>query len=163
MTQAVSAKGVSLGVYLNETLTYFSEVKSVPEIGESPDKIDVTSLESEVKEYIKDIPDYSSDLEFTMNAIPTGGTDSNYDLIQRLDKDGTYKWQIAYPQLGVKVEIDGEWSWRMGGGEVSSAQEIILTIIPKSSMAWSALTGSNMLNVMNVSPIVEEVPGEVEE
>lgn len=139
-TKATTAKGVGLYVTVGSEKKVFHEVKSVPEIGESAEKIEATSLESDMKVYVKDIPDFSSDLEFTMNAIPKGDEDSNYDLIQSLDKDDAYTWTIIYPQQGVQCSITAQFTWRMGGGEVSSIQDIILTLIPQSAPAWADYT-----------------------
>lgn len=138
MTLAVSAKGVSLSVeQTTGTYTKFYEVKSVPEVGASPDKIDATHLDSDMKEYIKDIPDFSSDLEFTMNAMPLSGDNSNLKLVQSLDEDETYNWKITYPSIGVQCVIPGQFSYRMGSGEVSAVQDLILTIIPSGKPVWS--------------------------
>ena len=145
-TNAVSAQGIRLGVDLqnNGTYKWFNEVKAVPEIGENPDKIDVTHLTSPIKEYIADIPDYSSDLSFTMNAQPmvhnpSDAADSNLNLIHALSKTATYRWCIVYPQNKVKVEILGQWSWKMGAGSVSSPMEAVLSIIPKSAPMWAEI------------------------
>lgn len=138
MTNATSAKGVALYVETStDTWELFEEVSAVPEIGESSDKIDATSLLSDIKEYVKDIPDYSSDLEFTMNAIPTGTDGSNYDLIKGLDKDASHNWRIVYPQQGIQCELKGQFTWRMGSAEVSAIQTIVLTIIPQSAPVFS--------------------------
>lgn len=143
MTKATSAKGVTLAVQkAPETWTTFSEVKSVPEVGQSADKIDVTHLTSEMKEYVPDIPDFSSDLEFTMNAIPHGESDSTFDLLESLDQDTIYDWKITYPQQKVQCALKGRFTWRMGGAEVSGTQDIILTIIPASAPTWSEYSAS---------------------
>lgn len=119
----------------------FHEVKSSPEVGESADKLDATSFDSDIKEYIKDIPDQASDLEFTMNAMPTGAPDSNYDLIKSLSRNGTYEFKYGVPQMGIYFIIKGQWTWRLGAGEVSSVQDIILTIIPKGRPNDAPITG----------------------
>jgi len=144
VTKAKSAKGIKLGVYLNgpsSSPIFFKEVKAVPPIGESPVKIDVTHLESDAHEYIKDIPDYSQDLTFTMNAQPyvSDGTaeSSNLNLIQSLDKNASYQWIVVYPALNQQVIIVGDWSWNMGAGAVSQAMEAELTIIPRSAPAFT--------------------------
>lgn len=104
-TNAVSAKGIKVGVYAKlegdseEQLYFFNEVKAVPEIGHSPDKIEVTHLTSEIKEFIPDIPDFSSDLSFTMNCqpligSPTSASDSNLNLLRALSMTETYKWVV---------------------------------------------------------------------
>ena len=77
-----------------------------------------------------------------MNAMPTGVQDSNYDLIKTLSRNGTYNFKYGIPQMGIYYVIRGQWTWRMGAGEVSSAQDIILTIIPKSRPNDTAITGT---------------------
>lgn len=142
-TKAVTTQGV--GLYIakgGSTLTQFCEVKSVPEVGKSAEKIEATSLESRMKVYKKDIPDISADLEFTMNAIPHGEDDSNYDLIQSLDEDETYEWTVIYPQMKTKFTIQAQFSWKMGAAEVSSIQDIGLTLIPQSEPAWGEYTAT---------------------
>jgi len=136
-TRATSAKGLQLAVQINNAWHYFDEVKAIPAIGESPQKIDVTHLGSNSHEYIKDIPDYSSDLSFTMNAQPfvSGGNAdaSNLNLIDAMDKNATYQFMVIYPALNQQVTVYGNWSWEMGAGNVSSAMEINFTIIPRSA------------------------------
>ena len=144
-TKATSTKGVQLYVKKSSAYVAFAEVSSVPEIGKSSDKIDVTHLNSDMKEYVPDIPDFSSDLEFTMNAVPSGESDSNYDLIMELDEDTTYEWKIGYPQQKVQCTLKGQFSWRMGAAEVSSKQDIILTIIPRSAPVWSQYSSTASL------------------
>jgi len=136
-TRAQSSKGIKLAVMLNGVKTYFEEVKAVPEIGETPEKIDVTHLTSSAHEYVKDIPDYSADLVFTMNAQPYvsdgSASSSNLNLIETLDKNGAYTWIVEYPQLNQTVSLVGDWSYALGAGAVSQALEINLTIIPRTA------------------------------
>lgn len=147
MTEAVSAKGTRVYVKVSDTWTEIKEVSSTPEIGQSAEKIDVTSLTSEMKEYIRDIPDWASDLEFTMNAMPAGSTDSNLDLILGLDEDTTYNWKIEWNQLGWEATFSGEFTYRIGAGAVSSKQDLILTVIPKSAYAVAKITSTNTLTL----------------
>ncbi len=147
MTRAVTAKGVKLGVEFGGAIHWFNEVKSVPEIGENPERVEATSLESEIKEYVNDIPDWSATLDFVMNAQPflddpESVSEGNLNLISELSQSETYKWTIVYPALKRKVEIMGEWSWKMGGGAVSQIMEATITITPKSKPLWSKLVTS---------------------
>lgn len=144
MTVAVSAKGVQLYVK-DSTWKEIKEVSAVPEIGQSAEKIDVTHLTSEMKEYIRDIPDWSSDLEFTMNAMPAGATDSNLDLILGLDEEMVYEWKVVYSQLRKQVSFRGQFTYRFGAGAVSSKQDFILTVIPQSSLTVGEITSTLML------------------
>nr|DAJ90291.1 MAG TPA: tail tube protein [Caudoviricetes sp.] len=145
MTDGVTTKGVRLAVKLDSVWTYFSEVKSVPEIGMSSDKVEFTHLTSESKEYKKDIPDYSSDLEFVMNAIPRGTTGSNLDLIHQLDTDASYEFKVEYPQENQQFVIKGQWTWRMGAAEVSSPQELTFTVIPQAGLISGEIASSYSL------------------
>lgn len=147
MTEAVSAKGTKVYVKISEAWKEIKEVSATPEIGQSAEKIDVTHLNSEMKEYIKDIPDYSSDLEFTMNAMPAGATDSNLDLVLSLDEDATYEWKIEYGQLGKEATLSGEFTYKLGAGAVSSKQDLVLTVIPKSAFVIADITSSNSLTL----------------
>ncbi len=143
-TKAQSSKGIRLGVVVGSTLYYFNEVKTTPEIGESPEKIDVTHLESGYHEYIKDIPDFSADLSFTMNAQPflsegqySSVSDSNLNLLTSLDKDQAYQWVVEYPQLNQTISIVADFSYAMGAGSVSTAIEINLTLIPRGAPTFT--------------------------
>lgn len=137
MTLAVSAKGTTLEVFHGDTWKKFWEVKSTPEVGKSADMIDATSLDSEIKENIPDIPSYAGELSFTMNAIPVGAEGSNLDLVSELSENSEYKWRITWPQLGKRCIITANWVWRVGAGAVSSPLDIIIVLIPKTAPAWS--------------------------
>ena len=91
MTSATTAQGEMLFVKLEGVWTKIAELKSTPEIGESAEKIDATHLESEVKEYVKDIPD-QSELTFTFNAMPANVEGSNLALLMGLNRNGTYEF-----------------------------------------------------------------------
>ena len=132
MTSATTAQGEMLFVKLEGVWTKIAELKSTPEIGESAEKIDATHLESEVKEYVKDIPD-QSELTFTFNAMPANVEGSNLKLLMDLNRNGTYEFKQVLPRLDVQVIWVAEFAYRIGAGAVSSVKEINLTLIPKSA------------------------------
>ena len=132
MTSATTAQGEMLFVKLDGVWTKIAELKSTPEIGESAEKIDATHLESEVKEYVKDIPD-QSELTFTFNAMPANVEGSNLKLLSDLNRNGTYEFKQVLPRLDVQVIWVAEFAYRIGAGAVSSVKEITLTLIPKSA------------------------------
>lgn len=155
MTEAVTAKGTRLYVKASgDTWTEVLEVSAVPEVGQSTEKIDVTHLTSDMKEYVKDIPDWSSDLEFTMNAMPSGSTNSNLDLILGLDEDATYEWKIVYAQLKKEVTIKAQFSHRFGAAAVSTKQDFILTLVPQSGMTIEDVTASQTLTYEDGQEVV---------
>ena len=142
MTEAVSEAQTKLAVEIDGVWEYFREVKSVPAVGESAATLDATSFDSEMKEYIKDIPDQQAELTFAMNAMPADAPDSNYRLLQKLSSNGTYRWKIEYSQLGIQAIIKGQWSWNIGEAAVSAVMEYGLTIIPKSKPIISEISST---------------------
>jgi len=160
-TKAQTAKGMKLAVMLNGVKTYFNEVKAVPEIGESPVKIDATHLTSDSHEYVKDIPDYSADLVFTMNAQPYvhdgSAAQSNLNLIEELDKNAAYTFIVEYPALNQIVTLTGDWSYSMGAGGVSTVMDLIFTIIPRTAPVFSEY-GVNSVT-LSFDPISESGTG----
>lgn len=142
MTSAVTAQGEQLFVETATNVwTKLLELKSVPEIGEQAEKIDATTLESEVKEYVKDIPD-QADLEFTFNAMPKSATNSNVAVITGLSRNQTYRWKWVSPRLGRQVIWTGDFSYRYGAGAVSTIKDLILTIIPRTRPIESDITST---------------------
>lgn len=142
MTSAVTAQGEQLFVKVSSVWTKIHELKSVPEIGETADKIDATTLESESKEYVKDIPD-QGDLEFTFNCMPVGATNSNLNLLSNtLSRNQTYEWKWVSPRIGKQVVWSGEFAYRFGAGEVSTIKDLILTIIPRTKPIETDITST---------------------
>lgn len=140
MTNAKSTKGTRLAVLIDDVWHFFPELKSVPEIGESAEKIEATNFDSEIKEYVKGTPDYSADLEFTMSATPAGTSGSNLDLIDQLNGDEVYTFLIQYPQLGIQFTLMGEFTSKMGPAEQEAVQDVVLTIIPRSKANRQLIT-----------------------
>ena len=132
MTHATTAQGEMLFVKLEGVWTKIQELKSTPEIGESAEKIDATTLESEVKEYTKDIPD-QSELSYTFNAMPLDVEGSNLALLMGMSKNGTYEFKQVLPRLGVQVIWTAGYTYRIGAGEVSTVKDLYLTLIPKTA------------------------------
>lgn len=131
MTQAVSAQGDKIFVKVDGTWKRILEMKSTPEVGEEVSKIDASTLDSEVKEYIKDLPD-QTDLTFVFNAMPLTAEESNTQLLMDLSRSETYEWKYQLSTLGIQFIFNGEFSYKVGAGAVSSVREISLTIVPRT-------------------------------
>lgn len=148
-----------LFVEVDDVWKKLGEIKSIPEIGEVAEKIDATSLESEMKEYIKDIPD-QNDLEFTFNAMPVTAPDSNLKILNDLSRNGEYRWKWVSPRLGRQVIWRAEFTYRYGAGEVSTVRDVIVTLIPKTKPIESDITAQYTLtyseNGGSGEPITDE-------
>lgn len=142
MTFAVSAKDDMLFVEYNDEWTRIGEVKNIPEIGETAEKIDVTHLDSDMHEYIKDIPDQAAELEFTFNAQPVGVAGSNVNLVMELSRNASYRWKWVSPRLGIQAIFDGDWTYKIGVGAVSTPRDLIITIIPRTRPIISTISAT---------------------
>ena len=139
MTQAVSAQGDKIFVKVGGTWKRILEMKSTPEVGEEVSKIDASNLDSEVKEYIKDLPD-QTDLTFVFNAMPLSADESNTQLLMDLSRSEIYEWKYQLSTLGIQFIFRGEFSYKVGAGAVSSVREISLTIVPRTRPVEMAIS-----------------------
>lgn len=91
----------------------------VPEMGGTPEKVDVTVLSDSVKKYIDGIRDYG-DLSFKFLYDNTSET-SSYRVLKRLEgaKEPT-KFQVALPD-GTKFSFSGFVSVKMDSAAVNAA------------------------------------------
>lgn len=131
MTEAVTAQNDKLYVKIDGSWKKFGEVKTTPEVGEETAKLDASSLDSVVKEYIKDLPD-QTDLTFTFNAIPVNAIDSNLKLLMDMSRSSSYEWKYMLSTLGIQYNWTGDFSYKVGAGAVSTVRELSLTIIPRT-------------------------------
>lgn len=147
MTVAVSSQGDKLFVNTNNTgsgnpvWVQLHEMKSIPELGDTPNKIDATSLESESKEYIGGLPDLN-DLEFRFNFMPHGSPNSNYDVLFGLSRNQSYEFKWQSPRLGIQMVWTADFCYRVGTGDVDTTRELILALIPRTKPVESAITST---------------------
>ena len=117
------SKGTVLSYMKGGEETPIAAVKSIPAIGSDPEKIDVTTLTSERKEYIKGLQE-SDNLEF-----PIVYQGKNFkDVYGMVEAGGSYDFNITYPD-GLKVKFTGEPSYKLDGAEVNAAIGFSLVIV----------------------------------
>ncbi|MGF1998296.1 phage tail tube protein [Enterococcus casseliflavus] len=117
------SKGTVLTYKDGETTKTVAAVKSIPALGNDPEKVDVTHLGSEKKSYIKGIED-TDNLEF---AIVYQG-DNFRDIHSLVEADKSVTWTITYPD-GLKAEFTGEPYYKFDGAEVNQAIGFNLGIV----------------------------------
>ena len=105
-------------------LTVIAGVKSVPQIGSDPERVDVTDLQSEKRQYISGIQDVDN-LEFSV--IYRTSEFAAFQLFAETAKSNT-EFEIEYPD-GMKVEFKGKPSVRLGAVEVNGALEYSIVIV----------------------------------
>ncbi|MGX7195156.1 phage tail tube protein [Enterococcus olivae] len=126
-TFALASKGATLSYKQDQTTVEVAKIRTIPQIGSDPERLDVTHLKSERREYIKGIQD-TENLEF--EAIYES---DEYAKILALEEAGDpLDWVIAYPD-GLKVEFKGEISTRLNGIEVNAALIYTIVLVPNTA------------------------------
>lgn len=121
--------------------TKLLDIKSFPDLGGEPERIDVTTLSDRVKKYTAGVQDLSS-FSFTANYIA-----ADYTKINGLSgtQHGYAIWIGATTSNSVDTPTgdDGKWSWTgdiyvfKTGGNVNAAQEMTITAFPSSEFAFT--------------------------
>ena len=117
----LSSIGITIGVKeaSGSSYTNLPNLQNVPELGGTPEKIDVTCLADQNKKYIDGVVDYG-DLEFTF-LYDTDQTDSSYKKLRGLQEaKSTDEYQITFPD-GTTFSFSAQVSVRTGAAEVNGA------------------------------------------
>ena len=141
------AKILSKGITLSANGKVIPGLIEVPDLGGSPEKIDVTTLSDANRQYINGIQDYG---ELTFKFVYDAGEikigeethPSNYDflisVITPAEATNTpIVWKILYPGVGGKTfgfEFKGSASLTMDAMSVNSALTFTLTIAVSSDV-----------------------------
>lgn len=117
------SKGTKLEYKAGSTYKQVAAVKTIPQIGSDPEKVDVTHLGSERKQYIKGLQD-TDNFEFAV--IYQG---SNFNDIHMLVQAGNaVEWRVTYPD-GLTIEFKGEPSYKFDSVEVNAALGFNLVVV----------------------------------
>ena len=141
------AKILSKGITLSANGNVIPGLIEVPDLGGSPEKVDVTTLADANRQYINGIQDYGElTFKFVYDAgeiqIGEGTNPSNYDylisVITPAEATNTpITWKVSYPGVGGKTfgfEFKGSASLTMDAMSVNSALTFTLTIAVSSDV-----------------------------
>ena len=127
------AKHSSLGIQLDVgSVKNISGLTDIPDMGATPEKLDVTTLADASRQYIEGIKDYG-DLEF--NFIYESGTDGNYAKLNALD--GDQECVVTFPD-GSKFTFTGEVSLRILGVGVNAVITFAMSVALSSDIEYTA-------------------------
>ena len=127
------AKHSSIGIQLD-----VGEVKNVtgltdiPDMGATPEKLDVTTLADDVRQYINGVKDFG-DLEFTF--IYESGAEGNYAKLAALE--GDQDCVVTFPD-GAKFSFSGEISLRILGVGVNAVITFAMSVALSSDIEYAA-------------------------
>ena len=105
----MAQKHSSLNIELFVNEQKVSGLTDIPDMGATPEKLDVTTLSDPSRKYIEGIKDYG-DLEFTF--IYESGDDGNYAQLNKLE--GEQSCKVKFPD-GSTFTFKGELSLRIVG------------------------------------------------
>lgn len=122
------------------TYTKLVCINSFPDMGSSPEQIDVTSLCDETRHYIPGVSDTSGGLEFEAFYTPTDyttlaalkGQDNNYALWFGAASNGTPDGHNG------KFSFKGDLRVTLNGGGVNDAVTMTITIYPSTDITFAA-------------------------
>lgn len=121
--------------------TKLIDIKSFPDLGGEPERIDVTTLSDKIRKYTPGVQDLSS---FTFNANYIA---ADYQKVLALEgKQTDYAiWVGAETSNNVDTPNgeNGKWSWTgdvsvfKAGGDVNAAQDMTITMYPSTDFAFT--------------------------
>ena len=126
MAQKHASIGIklSVGSYAN-----VSGLTDIPDMGATPEKLDVTTLADASRQYIEGIKDYG-DLEFTF--IYESGADGNYAILNGIaeeenNKNGLTQCSVTFPD-GASFAFEGEINLRIVGVGVNAVITFVMSV-----------------------------------
>lgn len=120
----ILSKGTKLSYKVLEDFVEVAGVKSIPQIGSDPERIDVTDLQSEKRQYIAGLQDVDN-LEFAV--VYKTAAFTTFHAFAETATSAT-EFQIEYPD-GMIVTFKGEPAVRLGATEVNGALEYSIVIV----------------------------------
>jgi hypothetical protein len=138
MPEAYLTQGETLEIKVSNSWKNIGKIVSSPEIGSTPSKIDATNLASTQMVYVAGIPDYSSELTWTLNADALGTANGNTAVLNSLSSDTVYNIRVTKAKIGAVITFDGFVSWAFGAASVNGLQTIVLKITPTSPFTVAA-------------------------
>jgi hypothetical protein len=125
-------KHSSLGIQLDVgDVKNVSGLTDIPDMGATPEKLDVTTLADASRQYIEGIKDYG-DLEFTF--IYESGAEGNYAQLNGLE--GQQDCVVTFPD-GSKFSFKGEVSLRIVGVGVNAVITFVMAVALSSDIVYA--------------------------
>lgn len=134
MANGLLSKGITLGYKTKGgtgSVTNLPGLQSIPSLGGSPDKVDITTLADGERHYINGVKDYG-DLAFKFLYIPATSTvESNYEAIKDLEESSgvpvEYDFEVGLAD-GSVFEFSGTMVASLDEAEVNAALTFTLSV-----------------------------------
>ena len=129
----MATKHSSIGITLDVgSVKAVSGLTDIPDMGATPEKLDVTTLIDESRQYINGVKDFG-DLEFTF--IYESGEDGNYAKLNALVGQGPQECIVKFPgEGGATFTFTGEISLRIIGVGVNAVITFAMSVALQSEI-----------------------------
>jgi hypothetical protein len=135
MPNAYSTKETELQVLVGEEFEQVYRIQSYPDLGSEPSTIDITDLDSQMKEYIEGLQDVGGALAF-----PCRLTAEMITAVEEL-MGTVHTYRVINTQSGIYAQFDGTISYSIAGGGVDEMSSGNIYIVPEE-MTFGIEAGS---------------------
>lgn len=124
----------AVGTNTNTVFTKLCSIKDYPDLGGSPDQIDITDLDDDVQKFILGVQSMSA-LEFTANYDM-----STYETLSGLADGTMYEFCVSFGKNSTSPQEYGMFTWKgqlavwVVGGGVNAAREMRISISASSKV-----------------------------
>lgn len=114
------------------TFTEVASIKTIPDIGADPEKIDVTSLADDKK---KNVPGIQNTSTLAFQVVYKG--DNFKTALTHAGDHKQYKWRVTYPD-GMTATFEGSYTIKMGNVAVNGALDFTISIVVSDGPDFTA-------------------------
>ena len=126
------AKHSSIGIKLSVDGKEIAGLTDIPDMGAAPEKLDVTTLADEYRQYINGVKDFG-DLEFTF--IYESGAEGNYAQLAAMEGQGVKECIVTFPD-NATFTFSGDISVRIVGVGVNAVITFIMSVALQSEIVY---------------------------
>jgi len=126
------AKHSSIGIKLSVDGKEIAGLTDIPDMGAAPEKLDVTTLADEYRQYINGVKDFG-DLEFTF--IYESGADGNYAQLAAMEGQGVKECIVTFPD-NATFTFSGDIAVRIVGVGVNAVITFIMSVALQSEIVY---------------------------
>lgn len=128
------AKHSSVGIKISVDSKEIAGLTDIPDMGAAPEKLDVTTLADEYRQYINGVKDFG-DLEFTF--IYESGAEGNYAQLAAMEGAGVKSCIVTFPDKST-FSFSGEISVRIVGVGVNAVITFVMSVALQSEIEYNA-------------------------
>ena len=128
------AKHSSVGIKISVDSKEIAGLTDIPDMGAAPEKLDVTTLADEYRQYINGVKDFG-DLDFTF--IYESVAEGNYAQLAAMEGAGVKSCIVTFPDKST-FTFSGDISVRIVGVGVNAVITFVMSVALQSEIEYNA-------------------------